>query len=127
MYRTAVFALGTMCLIVSANCTGINPATHLGVSNTNPAQEYGMIGVYGRRGLFYHNDTVPGQLGNASPVTSGQSCSYSILWLIAIGDSSIESAKQDGGISKVALVEFLENAIGGFLFHKVCTIVRGEK
>ena len=55
---------------------------------------------------------------------SGKACVKSFAGLISTGDSSIEAAKKNGGISKVSYVDrSLElNAI----FQEGCTIVHGN-
>lgn len=113
------------------SCTGINigrlyPAT----ANTNPAQDYAYMytPVY-RGGAIYHGNTVPGQLGynyNKANLT-GKACSYSILWLVSFGDSTIKSAKEDGRITRVRSVDHEVLGILGFVFHRHCTIVTGSE
>ncbi|HMW59863.1 MAG TPA: TRL-like family protein, partial [Leptospiraceae bacterium] len=79
-----------------------------------------------RGGMFYHQNGVPGPKGNAAATKSGRGCNYSVLWLAAWGDSSIDSIREDSGISKVGSVDYDETAILGFFFHRFCTTVMGE-
>ena len=56
---------------------------------------------------------------------SGQSCATNLLGLIAVGDSSISTAKEKAGISKVANIDHQSTTVLG-LFSNFCTIVEGE-
>ncbi len=54
----------------------------------------------------------------------GEACASTVFVLFAFGDASIERAKRNGGIRKVATVDHhSQNVIG---FGKFCTIVTGE-
>ena len=54
----------------------------------------------------------------------GKACAKNILGLVGSGDSSIEAAKKDGGITKVLSVDYdIETYL---LFGTVCTIVNGQ-
>jgi hypothetical protein len=55
----------------------------------------------------------------------GQSCAYNVLWLVSWGDSSIDAAKKDGNIEKVANVD-RELFQVGYFYSKGCTIIQGE-
>lgn len=56
---------------------------------------------------------------------TGKACTTNILGLIAIGDATIEAAKREGGIKKVASVDRdIMNVLG--LFGQNCTIVTGS-
>lgn len=112
------------------SCTGINVGRIYPVgANTNPAQDYAYAytPIY-RGGAIYHSNTVPGQLGynyqNAD--LNGKACSYSILWLVSFGDSTLKTAKQKGQITRIKSVEHEVMAILGFVFHRHCTIVTGS-
>jgi len=62
--------------------------------------------------------------GAKSPKVGTAEC-ISVLTLIAIGDASIETAKQNGGITKVHHVDWdVENILGVYGKYKV--IVYGE-
>jgi hypothetical protein len=58
----------------------------------------------------------------------GESCVTNVLGLAAFGDSSIESAKKDGGLKNVAYVDRTYNAFWLYIpfFQKGCTIVNGN-
>ncbi len=55
----------------------------------------------------------------------GEACASSILGLIATGDSSIETARKNGGIRSIASVD---EQVTGFLgiYTSVCTVVHGK-
>lgn len=63
--------------------------------------------------------------GDAEATKKGESCAKSYLGLIGVGDASIDSAKEDGGISDVATVDHKSSSILG-LVADYCTVVRGE-
>ena len=55
----------------------------------------------------------------------GKSCAYNVLWILSWGDSSIDAAKKDGNIEKVANVDReLTDVL--YFFAKGCTIIQGE-
>ena len=55
----------------------------------------------------------------------GEACSTNILGIYASGDASIEAAKKNGGITRVATVDTKIFAVRPF-YGKVCTIVSGS-
>ena len=67
---------------------------------------------------------------NVKPRLSGSACSYSIWPWATIGDSSVNSAKDDAGISKVATLDashlsvFTWSPVGWFV--RTCSVVTGE-
>ena len=61
---------------------------------------------------------VTGNTGTATKV--GKATCISVLSLVAIGDASIEAAKQEGGITKVYHVDWdVENILGVYGKYKV--------
>jgi hypothetical protein len=108
------------------NCSGIQYFTISNTANTNPAQDYGRPSIAFKGGVVSHTEKVVGQIGNAKIEKSAQSCSYSLLWLLALGDSSIQTARKKGNIQKIALVEYEIYAYFGFFYTSFCTIVSGE-
>ena len=56
---------------------------------------------------------------------SGEACAQSILGVVAFGDASIETAKKNAGISKVATVDHRTTNIL-YLYGSYCTVVYGE-
>ena len=107
-------------------CSGIQYFSLSNTANTNPAQDYGRPSIAFKGGVVSHTEKVVGQIGNAKIEKSAQSCSYSILWLLALGDSSIQTARKKGEITKIALVEYEIYAYFGFIYNSFCTIVSGE-
>lgn len=79
-------------------------------------------------GIIYTNyqaplfpDQTTGQVGSRS----GQSHSISILGLVALGDASLQTAAQEGGISNIRHVDYQYDNILG-IYQKYTTIARGE-
>ena len=97
-------------------------------ANTNPAPEYQHSPtILAKGGLMFHNNTIPQQIGlNASGGKTGEACSYGVLWLVAFGDQTIETAKKNGEIRKVASVEQRVMAVLGSVFQMNCTVVTGS-
>ncbi|MCB1179501.1 MAG: TRL-like family protein [Leptospiraceae bacterium] len=108
-------------------CTGLNVLYPI-FPNTNPAKEYAHPTTMLRGGAFYHVNSVVGAIGNKvdGSLVTGTSCSMAILFIYAGGDSSIEAAKKDKNIQKVARVEYEEKAILGSVYHTFCTKVTGS-
>ena len=63
--------------------------------------------------------------GNATKVSS-EHCASSYLGLVAMGDASVESAKAQAGITKVAYVDQRNTSVLSSSYRKVCTQVSGE-
>jgi hypothetical protein len=78
---------------------------------------YGLYGDWTEAGGALH-DT----LGTAE----AEACSYNILGLVTLGDSSIATAMRDGGISKLHTIDHNYFRILGF-YGKVCTRITGER
>ncbi|MDF3818618.1 TRL-like family protein [Leptospira sp. 96542] len=111
------------------NCTGYNRITELSpLSNTNPTIEYATQVPVLKGGFFYHKSITPGSFGlNAEPKLEGRACSHSYMYLVATGNSRIETAKQRGEIQKIAYVEYEQMGIfAGYVYHRFCTIVKGS-
>jgi hypothetical protein len=61
---------------------------------------------------------------NGKATKTGRACAQNVLSIYASGDASIEAAKKEGNITKIAYVDYeMENYV---VFGKVCTVVRGE-
>ena len=56
---------------------------------------------------------------------SGEACAMSILGLIALGDASITTARKNGGIQSVSVVDVKFTNILG-LYATYCTVVYGK-
>lgn len=113
-------------------CTGVNIANSPNGPedlNTNPTPAYGRpsLELFYKGGFIYHNESVPAFIGgNAQSLERGQSCSRSILGLFAFGNSSINAARIQGNIKKIAHVEYEHTAVLAWLYHSFCTVVTGE-
>ena len=81
---------------------------------------YGPMGwVYsgGTTGLSANNDVKPNKRGEA--------CVISVLAIATGGDGSIAAAKANGGINRIASVDYdVMNVLG--VYGQYCTVVKGE-
>ena len=55
---------------------------------------------------------------------TGESCTVNYLGLVTVGDASIEAARKNAGIKKIAYIDSAYTNILG-LYQKYCTLVRG--
>lgn len=55
----------------------------------------------------------------------GEACMTSVLALIASGDASVEAAMKNGGIHKVATLDYRVSNILG-IYGEYCTVITGE-
>lgn len=77
-------------------------------------------------GVIYNQTTTGLSTNNGiKPTKEGSTCSYSILSLIAFGDATVNRAKTDAGITKVASVDNSAFNILG-VYGRYCTIVKGS-
>ena len=60
----------------------------------------------------------------AGPKT-GEACAMSILGIIAVGDASIDTARRNGGITSISIVDEKHTQILG-LYASYCTVVHGK-
>jgi poly(3-hydroxybutyrate) depolymerase len=77
-------------------------------------------------GYIYYGAAIPegGTSEVAAGTKSGEATCTSIFALVALGDCSIQAAKSEGGIKRVAYVDRkVENVLG---FGKFTTIVYGD-
>lgn len=82
----------------------------------------------GNNGLFYTQVTTPFAVldAEANASRTGKACSTGLLGLIATGNTSIETAMETAGITKISTVE---ESFTHFLFgaySSYCTIVKGS-
>jgi TRL-like protein family len=78
-------------------------------------------------GFLYYGASIPegGTSEVAAGTKSGEATCTSILILVAMGDCSIQAAKSQGGIKRVAYVDRkVENILG--VYGKYTTIVYGD-
>ena len=80
----------------------------------------------GPEGFIFTNSKI-GFYGNqiSNSNKKGESCSHSVLGLIAFGDSSINSAATNGGINKVNSLNFSTFSILG-IHASLCAEVNGN-
>lgn len=76
-------------------------------------------------GALYTGVTTGTSATSGSTAKMGMACNTSILGLVATGDASIAAAKAEGGISRVASVDYKAKNILG-LYGKYCVIVHGS-
>jgi hypothetical protein len=124
------FISALFCLLLFLNCTGINlrnsPVKFS--PNMNPSSEYAEIGtVISKGGFFYHHDSTILFIGEHNLVNTGRSCARSFFYLLSIGDASIDTARVNGAVTKVGIIEQETSSYFGFFYHEHCTIIRGEK
>lgn len=81
---------------------------------------------YGPMGVVYSGGTTGISANNdVKSDKTGQACVMSILSIVATGDGSIAAAKANGGITKVATVDYNAfNVLG--IYGNYCTVVTGE-
>ncbi|TGL12513.1 TRL domain-containing protein [Leptospira meyeri] len=78
-------------------------------------------------GSLYTNVTLNKDVSSATEAgaKTGDSCAYSLAYAITVGDASIKSAQEDGGIKVVKAVDYQYTNILG-IYTSVCTIARGD-
>lgn len=74
---------------------------------------------------FYAGPVKPGALDTAAPSKRGEACAVNFLGAVATGDASIDTAKKNGGITRVASVDQSSTRVLGY-YARFCTIVKGE-
>lgn len=83
-------------------------------------------GIYaGARGVT-PNTTVESSDGARPGPKRAEACAMGVLGLASWGDMSVETAKKNGGITKVGTLDYRTTDILAFVFQKHCTIVTGE-
>jgi len=76
-------------------------------------------------GQIYSGYNIGTSVGPGAGTKTGEACVISILGAVALGDGSIEAAKQAGGITQVASVDHRSFDILG-VYASVCTQVHGQ-
>lgn len=77
-------------------------------------------------GLIYTGTTDAIAFDNAiKPSRKGEACSTKVLSLVTFGDASVEAAKKDADIKKIATADTKYFNILG-VYGTACTVVRGE-
>ena len=64
-------------------------------------------------------------LARGKVTKTGEACTTSYLSAVALGDASIETARKNGGINKIAYIDSSFTNILG-VYQKYCTLVRGN-
>ena len=77
-------------------------------------------------GWAYTEAKYDGEVENGPAATAtGKACATTILGMVATGDASLETAKANGGITQVAVVDHSAKNILG-IWGEYCTIVKGS-
>lgn len=76
-------------------------------------------------GAIYTGVKWDGAVGDAQDSKSGTTCAQNILGVVAIGDASINTAKGNGGIDKVAYVDHESTSILS-TYSEYCVTAYGE-
>lgn len=111
------------------NCSGLNLRTYpIPIApDTNPVPNYSGLSVVRYGGFLWHQMETPVGLTPGVKLSKrGESCSHSILFLFAWGDSSIEMAKINGSVVQIGLMEYINSAILGGIYHKHCLVLLGQ-
>jgi hypothetical protein len=78
-------------------------------------------------GALYTNIDYGNQAtANAAGTRMGEACGYLYAGLVAVGDSSVETARRNGGISQITSVDHSTFSVLAVIYNKHCTIVRGR-
>ncbi|MCS7206254.1 MAG: TRL-like family protein [Leptospiraceae bacterium] len=105
-----LLAVALVGLFLGSSCIGIPPVTN----------KTGMGSIFSD--LTEHLDGV----STAAPNKKGEACSIIVLGVVAIGDSSIDTARKNGGISRIAYIDRKWFNVIWVAFGRNCTIVYGE-
>lgn len=109
-----LLALGIFIISISMTaCAGIG-------GYTQPA------GLFAAGALF--TDSVSGSQmlkNGVTPTKEGKACGSYIL-LIGTGDTTLETAMKNGGITDLIFVTQSVKSVLGFVYGEVCTIARGN-
>ncbi|GJL66389.1 MAG: hypothetical protein NPIRA05_13600 [Nitrospirales bacterium] len=107
----ALFGVGLYALTM-AGCAPMNFA--------QPNAAFPVAGIY--------SDVQGGSLvldNGATATKTGKACGHQILGIVAAGDTSVETAMANGGISKLVYVnQSYKNIL--FIYSEICTIARGN-
>lgn len=82
---------------------------------------------YGPLGAIYTSGTTGLSANNdVKSLKTGRSCMTSFVGIVATGNASIADAKTDGGITKVATVDYEVTNVFLGIYGKYCTVITGE-
>ena len=78
-------------------------------------------------GLLYSSTkgNVTTTLARGAVAKTGEACTVNYVGLVSVGDASIEAARKNAGIKKIAYIDSSYTNILG-LYQKYCTLVRGK-
>ena len=76
-------------------------------------------------GGIYSGYTLGAGVGPRTGTKTGEACVISVLGIVAVGDGSIDAAKQAGGVTQVESVDHKSFSILG-IYGNVCTEVHGS-
>lgn len=105
----------TMYVKTAALALAVSPAMLGGCANLSSRTGVAAIAVQTEAGMATE--------GTAAH-KRGQACSHNVLGIVTYGDSSIQRAKTDAGITDVASVDYEYLKVLVF-YGRVCTIVHG--
>ena len=98
---------------VASGCSGVG-------GYTQPGGLTPVAGVYMETtsgGIIHDNGT--------APTKTGKACGTSILGIVATGDTTVETAMNNGGIHKAVFTEqYIKSILS--VYTEVCTIVKGN-
>jgi len=57
----------------------------------------------------------------------GIACALGVLGIASWGDMSLATAKKNGGITRVATVDYKATDVLGIIFQKHCTVITGDE
>lgn len=79
-------------------------------------------------GVVYSNYNTPGSIADATvkPLKTGKACTEGVLWVSAWGNAGTNDAMQNGGITKLANVQYSNYSILSGIYSEYCTIATGE-
>ena len=64
-------------------------------------------------------------LARGAVTKTGEACTVNYIGVVTLGDASIEKARKNAGINKIAYIDNSYTNILGF-YQKYCTLVRGN-
>ncbi|HNP97308.1 MAG TPA: TRL domain-containing protein [Cyclobacteriaceae bacterium] len=105
--------VGLMCFLL-VGCMGA-------ASLQQPNASFAVAGIY--------TDVQGGSLvldNGVAATKTGTACSHQILGILASGDTRVETAMANGGISKLVYVNTSYKNIVWGVYTEVCTIARGN-
>lgn len=114
MVKSIQFGIVALMCFMLAGCMGA-------AGITQPNTFFAVAGIY--------SDVQGGSLvldNGVAATKTGKACSNQILGIVASGDTSVEKAMADGGITKLVFVTSSYKNIVWGVYTEVCTIARGN-